>query len=95
MSEFEGGNAVPSIFREVYSPSHKALKLIEVPSTVIKNYDWTSGNLDYQGFAAKGSLDTQAVWFIIKRTWDANGNPLTEKTADNVVWNSRTGATYS
>lgn len=91
----EGGNATPSIFREVYSESHKALKQVEIPSMIIENYDWTSGNLDYQGFASKGTADTDAKWFIIKRTWDANGNPLTKKTADNVVWNSRSGATYS
>lgn len=93
MSEFEGGNAVPSIFRNVYSPSHKSLKISEVPSTLQERWDWTSGDMDYHGYASQGASDSDTVWFIEKWTW-TSGNPTLKQTAEG-AWTDRASLTYS
>lgn len=56
-----------------------------------------NGNPIYVGFAQPGSLVTEAVWYIVKQTYDANESTTHQEVADDIpvfgyVWNDR--ATY-
>jgi len=71
-----------------------AKRVTEAPNTYQKQWDWTSGNLDYEGTADQGIATSDAKWLIYKYTWSGS-NPSTRKTAVNIAWDDRAGGTYT
>lgn len=66
------------------------------PFQIAYDEDGASGNLVYVGFAPKGVPTSQALWWIVKVTYFASGNPSSEKTAPvNSIWDNRASLTYS
>lgn len=66
--------------------------------TIARSYDG-SGNLQYEGFAAPGTLTSVATWMIRKYTWDGS-NCTNVQYASGVStftkeWDDRATYTYS
>jgi hypothetical protein len=65
-----------------------------------KKFEYSGGNLIYEGMAAPGSATSDAVWRIRKFTYDGSNN-VTDiqfaggKSAFNQVWDDHAAASYS
>ncbi len=46
----------------------------------------------YVGSAPVGTAESAASWTVVK--FDLSANPYSSKTATNIAWSARTGATY-
>jgi hypothetical protein len=75
----------------------RSQKTFTVPGNVQIKIDYLTGtNPIYIGYADKGVATSDATWFILKITWDANNNPTVIQSANNAVWDDRaTTVVYS
>jgi len=56
---------------------------------------YSPNTISYSGTAATGSLTSQAVWTIIKITYNTAGTISAQATATNAVWDDRLSLSYS
>lgn len=67
--------------------------------------EWVAGTVSgfvakYVGYAAPGSLTSNAVWRIVRLTYDANDNPTKVEWANGNngfvnIWDNRAALAYS
>ena len=62
--------------------------------------DGTTGNVIYQGWAAIGSGEAEAVWLISQLNYDVNGQVIARVWADgegefNKIWDDRATFNYT
>lgn len=66
-----------------------------IPGTTITNRSYDSNNqLEYMGYAPKGSSNASDAWVIRKYVYNVNLQESTTRIAVNVSWNDRESVSY-
>ena len=63
-----------------------------IPGKLQVRIEWSGSNPIYIGYADKGVITTDAVWFILKLTW--SGSTVTLIQSSVGAWDSRAALNY-
>jgi hypothetical protein len=88
MSELTGNTRVTQAENREHDYNLLAKRVTDAPSKYEERFDWTSGDMDYRGYADSGSETDALVWFIEHWTW-VGGNPTHKQIYINGAWDSR------
>jgi len=71
-----------------------AKRVTDAPAKFQERWDWTSGSLDYHGYADMGVDEGTSSWFLEKWTW-VSGNPTKKQLKINGSWTNRASESYT
>lgn len=67
---------------------------IPFANTITRRYDGSNSTVQYAGYAAAGSSESDSVWTITRLTINSDGS-VTTAIATNVAWSNRASVIYS
>ena len=97
MSQQGGGNAVPVITRDEHEYTLQAKRVVDIPDTAVLRmaYHIThTEEVEYLGFAPRGTATDAEIWFVYKFTFDASARVTIRQSASG-AWDDRTILSYS
>ena len=70
-----------------------AKRVVTIPLNMQELFEYTSGLIDYAGYAPRGLAEGSAGWLLFKYTW--TGSDMTKKQVAYDSWAYRATATYA